>query len=157
MVGSAASGVTKKCTSRSQRRGVEVRPVAFDDELVAGICTIYNESPVRQGRKFWHYGKPPTRVKEENSSYLDRSIFVGAYLGTELIGFVKFVQVGRVARVMQIPSKTAMLINVPQTPCWPNQWSFAAQWGSRILYTGSIFMDSERKQPHDRVQKTEWV
>ena len=44
-------------------------PVAFS----RGISNVYNETPIRQGRKFWHYGKSFDQVKAANATYLDRS------------------------------------------------------------------------------------
>jgi hypothetical protein len=98
---------TRKNVRRSQRRGVSVRSVSFDDELVGGISKIYNETPIRQGRKFWHYGKSIDRVRAENATYLDRGEFIGAFFDGELIGFIKFVMVNHVARIMQIVSLEA--------------------------------------------------
>jgi hypothetical protein len=63
----------------------------FGDALVRGIHAIYNECPVRQGKPFPHYGKDLERVHKEESTHLDRSIFLGAYLGDKLIGFTKLV------------------------------------------------------------------
>lgn len=86
------------------KRGVIVRAVEFDDQLVAGIKGIYDETPIRQGRQFWHYGKEFAAVKRENATYLERSDFIGAFLGERLIGFIKMVRVGSTARIMQILS-----------------------------------------------------
>jgi hypothetical protein len=98
---------TRKNVRRSQRRGVTVTRVNFDDQLVRGISNIYNETPIRQGRQFWHYGKTIDRVKAENGTYLDRSEFIGAFFKGQLIGFIKFVLVNNVARIMQIVSMEA--------------------------------------------------
>jgi hypothetical protein len=98
---------TRKNVRRSQRRGVTASRVNFDDQLVHGISKIYNETPIRQGRKFWHYGKTIDRVKAENGTYLDRSEFIGAFFKGEVIGFIKFVLVNHVARIMQIVSMEA--------------------------------------------------
>ena len=98
---------TRKNVRRSQRRGVEVRPVVFCDQFVRGIAKIYNETPIRQGRRFWHYGKSFEQVKSGNATYLDRSEFIGAFLDGKLIGFMKFVVVNNVARIMQIISLEA--------------------------------------------------
>ncbi len=92
----------RKNTRRAAKKGISVRIVPFDDELVAGIKSIYDEAPVRQGRPFWHYGKDIARVRLENSSYLDRCDFIGAYFGDQLVGFVKLVYVDNAARMMQI-------------------------------------------------------
>lgn len=98
---------SRKNVRKAQKRGVTIGPVEFSDQLVAGIKGIYDETPVRQGRRFWHYGKDLATVKRDNSSYLDRSQFVAAMLGDELIGFLKMVYSGSNARIMQILAKTA--------------------------------------------------
>lgn len=97
----------RKNVRRAAKRGVTVDVAAFDDALVRGIKQIYDETPVRQGRRFWHFGKDVDTIRAENSSYLDRAEFIGAYFGDELIGFVKFVRVGSLAIVMQILAKAA--------------------------------------------------
>lgn len=92
----------RKNTRRAAKRGVVVVEAVFDDRLVRGIQAIYNEAPIRQGRRFWHYGKDLETVRRENVTYLDRSTFLIAQLGDEVIGFMKWVRVGKVARIMQI-------------------------------------------------------
>ncbi len=92
----------RKNTRRAAKRGVSVRMVPFSPELVAGIKSIYDESPVRQGRKFWHYGKSLEVVGRENGTYLDRCDLLGAYREDRLIGFIKLVYADCDARIMQI-------------------------------------------------------
>jgi hypothetical protein len=92
---------------KAQREGIVAEIVSFDDRLVEGICSIFNELKVRQGKQFWHYGKSFETVKRENGTYLDRSLFIGAYSGTELVGFLKCVIDGEVANIMQIISKSS--------------------------------------------------
>ena len=74
---------------QAEKRGVVLREVPFNDELVRGIWKVYNECPVRQGKPFRHFGKDLETVYREEATYLDTSLFIGAYLGDELIGFVK--------------------------------------------------------------------
>jgi hypothetical protein len=92
----------RKNTRRAAKRGVTVAEAPFDGRLVRGIQAIYDEAPIRQGRRFWHYGKDLETVRRENGTYLDRSTFLVAQLGDEIIGFIKWVRVGKVARIMQI-------------------------------------------------------
>lgn len=91
---------------KAAKHGVEVKEVPFNDDYVEGIHAIYNESPVRQGKPFWHYGKDIESVRKMNATFMDRSIFIGAYLESELIGFVKLVfdEVRNQAGLMQIVS-----------------------------------------------------
>jgi hypothetical protein len=96
---------TRRNVRRAAKRGLVVQAVPFSDELAHGIADIYNETPFRNGRRFWHYGKDVETVKRENSTYLERSQFIVAHHGSELVGFFKMVYVGKVASVMQILSK----------------------------------------------------
>lgn len=92
----------RKNTRRSTKRGVLVKAVPYDDTLVSGIYKLCNESPVRQGRPFWHYGKDFETIKREHATFLDRSEFVGAYFQDELIGFIKMVYVDQLAVILHI-------------------------------------------------------
>lgn len=92
----------RKNTRRAAKRGVTVKSVPYDDALAQGIHKLCNESPVRQGRPFWHYGKDFETVKRDHGTYLDRSEFVAAYFENELIGFIKYVYVDRVAFLLHI-------------------------------------------------------
>lgn len=91
---------------QAQKKGVVIREVPFDDCLARGIWKIYNECPVRQGRPFAHYGKDVATIREEESTYLDSSVFLGAFFGGELIGFLKLVadETGTQAGLMNIVS-----------------------------------------------------
>jgi hypothetical protein len=80
---------TRKKARRPEKRGVEIRVVTLDDEFVRGVMGVFNETPVRRGRRFWHYGKDFETLKSGLSRDLDRSKFIGAYDQGELVGFVK--------------------------------------------------------------------
>jgi len=75
----------------AEKKQLVVREVSFDDRLVRGISAVYNESPIRQGKRFWHYGKDLDTVRRENGTFLDCSIFIGAFFEERLIGFAKLV------------------------------------------------------------------
>jgi hypothetical protein len=75
----------------AEKKGVVLREIPFDDALLRGICSIYNETPIRQGRRFPHYGMGLDRAREYAGTFLDRSIFIGAFLGERMIGFAKLV------------------------------------------------------------------
>jgi hypothetical protein len=96
---------TRNMVRRASKKGVQVRLIPFDDELVEGIRDIYNESPVRQGRKFWHYGKDLETVRKGHITFLERSEFIGAFYEERLIGFIKLVHGRNVSNLMQIISK----------------------------------------------------
>lgn len=76
---------------QAEKKGVVLREVSFSDHLLAGICDIYNESPIRQGRRFPHYGMTVTQARDYAGTFSDRSVFLGAFLGDQMIGFAKLV------------------------------------------------------------------
>ncbi|HWZ81728.1 MAG TPA: hypothetical protein VNW47_03840 [Terriglobales bacterium] len=76
---------------QAEKRGVVLREVPYGDELIQGICGIYNETPVRQGKAFPYYGMTPDQARAYAGTYLDRSIYVGAFVGETMIGFIKLV------------------------------------------------------------------
>jgi hypothetical protein len=92
----------RKNTRRSAKRGVIVKSVVYDEALAQGIYKLCNESSVRQGKPFWHYGKDFATIQREHGTFLERSEFIGAYFRDELIGFIKMVYVDRLAVILHI-------------------------------------------------------
>jgi hypothetical protein len=97
---------TRRNVRKASKAGLIIREANYDDAFVRGIKEIYDETPVRQGRRFWHYNKDFEIVKAENGTYLDRSQFIGAFLEDKLVGFIKLIYTGRLAYVIQILSMT---------------------------------------------------
>jgi hypothetical protein len=98
---------TRKNVRRSQKRGVAIRMQASGDELMQGIAEVQNECPLRQGRRYPHYGKTLDQVRRDHSAFLDRSDFICAYCGDEFVGFLKLVYRGNIASILQLNSKVA--------------------------------------------------
>jgi hypothetical protein len=90
-----AKGTTRNMIRKSQKAGVEVREATFDDDFVRGMVDIFNEAPLRQGFRFWHYGKDADTVKREFSRFLFREDLIGAYYRGELIGFAMLANAGQ--------------------------------------------------------------
>jgi len=106
---------TRKNVRRSQKLSVLIVNRPYDDELVHGILEIQNECPVRQGRRYWHYGKSFSQVKRDHAGFADSSDFIGAY-DDELIGFLRLVWRGNIASILQLtPTMTSEL----QMLYWP--------------------------------------
>jgi hypothetical protein len=129
---------SRKNVRRAAKRGVSVDVVRLSDDVVKGIKTLYDESPVRQGRRFWHYGKDLSRVRLENETYLERSEFLGAYFEGELIGYMKWVYVGNVARMMQIISANAHFDKRPTNAMIAKAVEICHQKGIHYLVYGKF-------------------
>ena len=76
---------------QAEKKGVVLREVALNEDLFKGICEIYNETPIRQGKRFPHYGMNVEQAREYAATFPDYSIWIGAFIGNQMIGFVKLV------------------------------------------------------------------
>jgi hypothetical protein len=93
---------------KAEKTKVELRFAKVeDDNFVRGVESIYNESPIRQGRPFWHYGKNFATIKNDLSSFPECTFFVGAYHQNELIGFMKLFEGENILRTVHIIAKLA--------------------------------------------------
>ena len=94
----------RRAVRKAAKAGVVVKVAEFDDAFVQGIVSINNETPIRQGRRFWHFQKSFDAVKRENSTYAERNAFLGAYYQDELIGFIRMTYADKVANIVQLLS-----------------------------------------------------
>ncbi len=78
---------TRNMVRKAEKNKVTAQLVDFDDDFIMGVTEIFNETPVRQGYNFAHYGKTFDAIKSELSKDLEKKIFVGAYHEKRLIGF----------------------------------------------------------------------
>ena len=98
---------TRRLVRKSEKLGVTAIECELNDELILGITGMFNESPVRRGKRFWHYGKSFEAVKSDMSLDIDEAIFIGAYCQKELIGFIKLIVADRYAMITLILDKMA--------------------------------------------------
>ena len=136
---------SRKNVRRAARRGVVVKIVPFDDNLVNGVHRMYNHTPVRDGRLFWHFGKDVQSVRRELATYLDRSEFIGAYWNEELIGFVKMVSVGDVAMLMHIISMNEHYDKRPMNALIAKAAELCEQRGISHLIYGQFIYGNKRR------------
>jgi hypothetical protein len=87
---------------KAQKTGVEIHEVELNDTFIRGVEKIYNESPLRQGRKFTHYGKDFATIKNDLGSFPKESSFTGAYFKGELVGFMKLFEGNGIMRMIHI-------------------------------------------------------
>jgi Acetyltransferase (GNAT) domain len=98
---------TRNKIRKAQKNNVIVKPATFDDNFVRGITSIFNETPIRQGRSYLHYGKDFETIKRQFSRFLFREEIFGAYVGEELVGFIFLADAGGYIYLGQIISKIA--------------------------------------------------
>jgi hypothetical protein len=94
---------TRNMVRRAKKSGIEVTTVQPNEKLAEGIWKIYNETPIRQGRAFIHYGESLKSVTA-NMFAARNSTFIGAFLQNELVGFLQIIYGDNIAIVSQILS-----------------------------------------------------
>ena len=96
---------TRNVARKAEKKGVQIKLTVFDDNFVKGLMAIFNETPIRQNKPFWHYGMDFEKIKKEFSKNIHREDIIGAYLNDELIGFIMLAHADRYAMTTQILSK----------------------------------------------------
>lgn len=83
---------------RSERRGVLVKATHADDKFLRDALAIYNETPVRQGRRYTGYGETLEGLKKKFAESVSVEI-LAAYDENELIGILWMMCGDRVAQI----------------------------------------------------------
>ena len=136
---------SRKNVRRAEKRGVVVRTGALDDAMIEGIIGVNNDSPVRQNIPFAHYGKNFAQVRKDQSSFLDRSEFIGAYADGEMIGFLKMVYRGQIASILQLLPKASQRDRRPANALLAKAVEICAQKGMTHLTYGLYNYGNKRE------------
>jgi len=94
---------TRNMIRKAEKMGVRTEIAKANDKLAEGIWKIFNETPIRQGRGFPHYGISLDVVKQ-NLLFFPESAYIGAYFQGELVGFIHLVRGDRLTVISQLLS-----------------------------------------------------
>jgi hypothetical protein len=94
---------TRNMVRRAEKSGIKVAVVQPSEKFTEGVWKIYNETPIRQERAFPHYGESLDTVAR-NISVAQNSMFIGAFLQEELVGFIQIIHGDNIAIISQILS-----------------------------------------------------
>lgn len=132
----------QRAIRKAAKNGIEVTLAQLDDEFIQGIVNINNDTPIRQGRTFWHFQKSFDEVKREHLTYAERNIFLGAYHQGELIGYVRMVSVGKVASVIQLLTMTKHYDKRPANALIAKAVELCEEKGmSHLMYCNYVYKD----------------
>jgi hypothetical protein len=99
--------VTRKNVRRAEKRGVITEVKDLDDKLIRDLVELSRDSPIRQGKRFVHFGKTFEQVKKDQSTLLGRCDFICSYSDGELIGMAKIIYGDRIASILQFLPKAS--------------------------------------------------
>jgi hypothetical protein len=135
---------TRKNVRRSAKRGVTVDVASFGDELVRAIADVNDDSPTRQGGPNRHYGKSLQQVRRDHQSFVDRSDFICAFAGGQMIGFIKLVHMGSVAGILNIAVKPSEYDKRPANALIAKAVEICAAKGFSYLVYGKFSYGNKR-------------
>jgi hypothetical protein len=138
---------TRKNVRRSQKKGVVVSVKKLDDDLIHGILDVNNDNPVRQGRPNVHFGKSFEEVKKDHESFPERSDYICAHVGGELIGFLKLVYRTDVASVLQLLPKASQQDKRPANALLAKAVELCEAKGMSHLIYGNFNYGNKRDSP----------
>ena len=94
---------TRNMVRRAEKSGIRVAVEEPSEKLAEGVWKIYNETPIRQGRAFSHYGESLSLVKSKLFAPVPKT-FIAAYLQEELVGFIIILYGKDIANISEILS-----------------------------------------------------
>jgi hypothetical protein len=132
----------RRAVKKAAKTGIVVKVAEFDDEFVRGIVGINNETPIRQGRGFWHFQKSFDDVKRENLTYPGRNTFLGAYYEGELIGFLRIIYADKLASTVQLLTMMKHYDKRPANALISKAVEVCEQkWMSYLMYCNYVYND----------------
>ncbi len=99
---------------------------------------LFGRIPTKQGLPFAHYGKDFETVRREVSPYAERSQFVVAYYGDEIVGYLKMVFMGRVASVLNLICDESHFEKRPANALLAKAVEVCSQRGAQFLFYGKF-------------------
>ncbi len=104
---------TRNMIRRAQKTGLIIRTTEYNDQFVQGIKRIYDESPIIQDKPNRHYCRDFDTIKLIHGTFLEKSDFIGAYEGRDLVGFIKLVHCEGYSGIMHILSMVSSRNKAP--------------------------------------------
>jgi len=128
---------TRNMVRKAEKDGVRVSVVEQTDKLAEGIWKIYNETAVRQGRVFPHYGE--SRESVTANMYAEKnSTYIGAYVDDELAGFIQILHGDNLAVLSNILSMQKYWDKSVNNALLAKAIAICAEKGERWLMYGRI-------------------
>jgi hypothetical protein len=104
---------SRKNVRRSQKRGVLIVVRELDEELVEGIRSVNDDSPVRQGAANAYYGLSSEDTWKRYGEFNGRCDFICAFSEGQMIGFLHLVYRQQVAAILNLTVKPSQFDKRP--------------------------------------------
>ena len=129
---------TRTNIRKAAKKGLVVRIEAFSDELAAELVALFNETPIRRGKRYPYYGWDLEMVKHAWATQLDQSFWVVAYYQKLFVGFVKLIVNDGFARTSGTIAKEAYRDKAPMNALFAECVRLCASRGIPLLVYGKF-------------------
>jgi hypothetical protein len=124
-------------TNRARKRGVTLEIASPDEKLAQGIANVYNETPIRQNRRYPFYGTPPQAVAATLKNDKN-TIYVTANFNGEIIGFMRIEMGDNLGMINQGVSMDAHMDKGVTRALFAKCIEVAAERGQNFVMYGRI-------------------
>jgi hypothetical protein len=136
---------SRKNVRRAQKRGVVVTVKELDDELYKELIDLNDDSPVRQGKAYTHYGKSLEQVKKDQESFWGRRELIWAHADGQLVGFMKLVYRGDSASILHLIPRMSQQDKRPANALMAKAVEVCAAKGISLLVYGMFNYGNKRE------------
>ncbi len=120
---------------KAAKQGVVVRVEPFTDALAAALVDLFNEKQNRRGRRYAYFGWDLEKVKSGWDTESERSRWLVAYHEGVMIGFIKLVVSGDLARTSGDIARDAYRDKAPMNALYAKAVEVCAEEKvSRLVY-----------------------
>jgi len=95
---------TRNMIRKAEKSGVKTEVAQPTEKLAEGIWKIYNETPIRQGRAFSHYGVRVEDVKSQVAWYGKTDTYISSTIDGQIVGFIQLTHGDQITVLTQILS-----------------------------------------------------
>jgi len=125
---------TRNMVRKAWKKGVKVEVCSLNDDLIKGIERIYNETPIRQGIPFKHFGEKFDKIKKDlKASEKYPQEFIRAFYEGKMIGFIHLLYSKETAIISQLLSMHKYRSIAPNNALVAKAVELAYQRGVRFL------------------------
>jgi hypothetical protein len=89
---------TRNKIRKAQKSDVLIRREKFTKKIGEGLMDIFNETPLRRGKRYPYFGKNIETIEKDWSVDMENSELLIAYYKGEIIGFIKILYSENIAR-----------------------------------------------------------
>ena len=129
---------TRNMIRKAEKSGITVAVMKPDKKLIDGVWKIYNETPIRQGNVFSHYGQSLKSVAWNVHRFEKDSVFIVASTEDQIVGFIQIVNGDNINIISQILSMQKYWNRAVNNALLAKAVEVCASEGERWLMYGRI-------------------